>query len=405
LIGGRAIRILVLNYEFPPVGGGGGRVAEDICRALVSRGHTIRVLTSHVAGLPRQERRFGFDIYRASAFRSRRDRCTPLEMTAYVGLGAGRAVRDALCWKPDLIHAHFAVPTGALAWLTHQVTRIPYVLTAHLGDVPGGMPSQTDRLFRLVKPFTIPIWKSAAAITAVSEYTRRLAVSAYGLPVETVFNGVNLDDCRPGSTGANAPRRLVFAGRFNPQKNLVFLVDLLGRIRDLPWTMELLGDGEQRAAVEARIATLGLGERIRLRGWVPPEKVEAVMQKGDILVLPSLTEGLSVVAVRALAYGLAVLASDAGGNIDIVRDGTNGFLCPVNDLEAFERRLRTMLASDERLAAMKRASRTLSHAFDLQAIARRYEEIFEAVRRGTFSPRPVAIPGSPPVEGTNQIAA
>src|SRR5262249_16707731 len=156
------------------------------------------------------------------------------------------------------------------------------------------------------------------AVTAVSEHTRRLALAAYGVPVETVVNGVNLAAARPGPAAPPPVRRLLFAGRFSAQKNVLFLIDLLAPVRDRPWAPVVLGDGPVRPAVEARIAERGLRERVHLRGWVSPEEVERTMTNSDVLLLPSLSEGLSVVGVRALALGLAVLASDTGGNLDLV---------------------------------------------------------------------------------------
>jgi glycosyltransferase involved in cell wall biosynthesis len=374
-----AIRILVLNYEFPPVGGGGGRVSEDLCRVFAARGHCVRVLTSHVMQLPRKEWRDGYEVLRIPVGRNSCDRCTPVEMASFVGLASGRVLYDAVRWKPDIIHVHFAVPTGPLAWLARRLTGVPYVLTAHLGDVPGGCPEQTDRLFRVVKPFTVPVWRSAAHITAVSEFTRRLAETAYGLPVETVLNGVNLDTCRPNLSLSGPTRRLIFAGRFTTQKNVLFLIDLLSRVRDLNCTLDMFGDGPLNSAVRARVNEYGLSERVRLHGWVPPEQVEQAMSASDVLVLPSLSEGLSVVGIRALAFGLAILASNVGGNLGLVRAQDNGFLCPVNDFAAFESRLRWMFAEDERLLRMKKASRELAQDFDLPRIVRRYEEIFTSV--------------------------
>ena len=260
-----------------------------------------------------------------------------------------------------------------------RLTGVPYVLTAHLGDVPGGVPEQTDHLFRMVKPFTVPIWRGAAHITAVSEFTRRLAVQAYGLPVETVYNGVDLDVCKPNLTLPRPTRRLLFAGRFSIQKNVLFLIDLVARVRDLPWTLDMFGDGPLRSAVATRVKEHGLADRIKLHGWVPPEHVDQAMSSSDVLLLPSLSEGLSVVGIRALAFGLAILASDVGGNLDLVRADQNGFLCPLHEPDTFEARLRWMLADNERLSRLKGASRAWAQEFDLQRIVRRYEEIFTAV--------------------------
>ena len=373
------MRILVLNYEFPPVGGGGGRVAEDICRVLAKRGHNIRVQTAHVKGLPRVEERDGYAIYRTPSLRRRADRCTFWEMGTFVVMNLLPSMRHAVTWKPDVVHAHFAVPTGVLGWIINLATGIPYVLTTHLGDVPGGVPEHTDRIFRVVKPLTVPIWQRAAAVTAVSEYIWKLALQSYDVPIETIHNGIDLSKCKQSPLLPHHPKRLVFAGRFDPQKNLVFFINVLRRISDLEWEMDMIGDGPLMGTVRDKLQAVGLAERVHLQGWVDHATVETIMSQSDILVLPSTSEGMPVVGVEALAHGLAILGSDIGGLADVVQDGVNGFLCTVNEADAFERALRTMLTSDDLLRKMKGESRQLAHKFDLQAIVTRYEEIFEAV--------------------------
>lgn len=375
------MRILVLNYEFPPIGGGGGRAAEDICRALAAAGHEIRVQTAHFKGLPRFERRDGYEIFRTRSFRRQAHTCTMGEMAAFVVLNLVPSLRHAMKWRPDVIHVHFAVPTGVLGWLVSLVTGTPYVLTTQLGDIPGGVPDQTDRVFAFIKPFTVPIWRRAAAITAPSDHIGELALKSYDVEIETIPNGIDLDTVRQSPLEPHRPKRLVFAGRFNPQKNLLFLIDLLERVADLDWEMDMLGDGPLMEAVRARIQTARLSDRIRMPGWVEPEVVETTMSESDILVLPSLSEGLPVVGTRALGTGLAILASDIGGNRDMVQHGVNGFLCDLTDMDAFEKGLRRLLTSDEELASMKRESRRLAEKFDVHAIGSRFERIFEATVR------------------------
>jgi len=373
------LRIFVLNYEFPPVGGGGGRVAQDLCKSLAARGHEVRVQTSWVSGLPPVEQQEGYTIYRSFVFRRRMDRCTVPEMIMFVLCGLIPAWRHVRRWSPDLMHVHFAVPTGLVAWIVSLLTGVPYVLTAHLGDVPGAMPGQTDWLFSIIKPFTVPIWHRAAHVTAVSNYVGGLASRAYGLSVETLHNGIDLTSCPPEPSSPHAPVRLMFAGRFDPQKNLPFLVDLLARVQDLAWHANLFGDGPQMEVVKARIDQYGLAERITLHGWVRPEQVDLAMAQSDVLILPSSFEGMSVVSVQALGYGLAILGSDIGGLLDVVESGSNGFRCPVGDMEAFESALRTLLSDTSRLEQMKRASRQKAADFDLAKIVSRYEAIFREV--------------------------
>ncbi len=372
------MKVLVVNYEFPPVGGGGGRAAEDVCHGLAARGHQIVVHTTHLSGLPRFERRDGFAIVRQPCGRRRADRCTVREMALYVLCSALPAIRLARRWRPDVMHVHFAVPSGVVAYAVHRATGVPYLLTAHLGDVPGGVPDQTDHLFRVLNPLVRPVWRGAARATAVSEFVRDLAERAYQVPLVTVPNGVALSAIRPAPVAPAQPIRLLFAGRFNTQKNLPFLLDALAAVADLPWRLDLLGDGDQLGLVQARARALGLSDRVTFHGWVAASRVAECMQASDVLLLPSTSEGLPVVGVQALGFGLAIAASAVGGNRDVARDGENGVTFAPDDVAACVAALRRLLADPARLAAMKAASRRLAPAFDLPGIVTRYEALLAA---------------------------
>ncbi len=236
------MKILVLSHEFPPVGGGGGRVARDLALGLARRGHELRILTAHLDGLPALETVENMRVERIPSKRRAAFRAEFFEMARYdwSAVAAGRRlVRE---WRPDVIHAHFAVPAGAAAFALSKLTGIPYLLTAHLGDVPGAVPEKTDRWFQFVYPFTHSIWNSAARVVAVSEFTRRLASKHYQIPIEVIHNGVDLAALPAWQPGDGAPR-ILFAGRFMEQKNPAYLVEALIRLRDLPWTCAMAGDG------------------------------------------------------------------------------------------------------------------------------------------------------------------
>ena len=150
------MRILVITHEFPPVGGGGGRAAQDICRVLVDHGHEVFVLTAYMKGLPRRENVAGIHVIRISSGRKTMYRAGIFAMSGFVLAAAWMCLRQLRHWKPDIIHAHFAVPGGPVAWLASRLGRVPYVLTAHLGDIPGGVPEKTGAWFRWIFPFTPP---------------------------------------------------------------------------------------------------------------------------------------------------------------------------------------------------------------------------------------------------------
>jgi glycosyltransferase involved in cell wall biosynthesis len=372
------MRILVLNYEFPPIGGGGGRFSADLCRHLARFGHELRMLTSRFRGLPAREVRQGYEIYRTWSGRSQAHTCTVPEMAIYLAANLVPALKHTTSWRPQVINVHFAVPTGVLAWIIHRLTGIPYVLSAQLGDVPGGVPVQTDHLFRWVKPFTVPIWREAASVTVPSAEVADLVQRAYGLSAHVVPNGVELEALNPRPLEVHTPVRLVFVGRFSPQKNLLFLLEVLGRLRDLDWRLDLVGDGPLRGELEGLSRSNDLGSRVHFHGWVAPEAATAVMRASDILVMPSLSEGLPLVGLQALGLGLALATSDHRSMKDLVQDGVNGFTCPVTDAEAFARRLRGLLAHPPLLLAMKRASLEIAPRFEAGRVARQMEKLLLA---------------------------
>jgi glycosyltransferase involved in cell wall biosynthesis len=378
------MRILVLNYEFPPIGGGGGRFSADLCRHLARFGHDLRVQTSRFRGLPASEVHEGYEIYRTWSGRSQAHTCTVPEMACYLAANLVPALKHTVSWRPQVINVHFAVPTGVLAWIIHRLTGIPYVLSAQLGDVPGGVPVQTDHLFRWVKPFTVPIWRKAASVTVPSAEVADLVQRAYSLSAHVVPNGVDLEALDPRPPEVHTPVRLVFVGRFSPQKNLLFLLEVLGRLRDLDWHLDLVGDGPLRGELEDLSRSNDLVSRVHFHGWVAPEAATAVMRASDILVMPSLSEGLPLVGLQALGLGLALATSDHRSMKDLVQDGVNGFTCPVTDAEAFARRLRGLLAHPPLLLAMKRASLDIAPRFEAGRIARQMENLLLAAGNATI---------------------
>lgn len=374
------MRILVLSHEYPPVGGGGGRVAQDVCQGLARRGHEIQVLTAHWKGLPNQEIQSGVRITRLVSGRKEPYRASLAAMAGYILKAVLAAPRMIRRWQPDLIHVHFAVPAGAAAWLLARLFHLPYVLTAHGGDVPGGVPEKTGRWFRWVYPFTPPIWHAAARITAVSERTRLLAVQHYGVPVQVIPNGVDLVELDPGEIRVSSPPRVLFAGRFMPEKNMLMIVRALVGLGDLPWSCVLLGDGPLKGQVEQEISRLGMQARFTLPGWVTPQEVIAWFRQSDILFMPSFSESLSVVGVQAAALGLALVLSRVGGNLELVRSEENGFLCESSDEAGFQAALRSLLVDPQKLLAFRRASRLLAARFDISRVIDQYEQVLlEAV--------------------------
>ena len=370
------MKILTLCYEYPPVGGGGGRVAAQISGALAARGHELRVQTSRVGQLPaREQRPEGVEVRRVFSLRRSADTCSVPEMAAYVALNAIPVIRAARAWRPDVMHVHFAVPTGPVAWLAHKATGIPYVLTAHLGDVPGGAPEQTDHLFRIVRPFTVPIWRDAAVVTAVSSHVAELASRAYGVQPEIILNGTEQLSASPPPADPGGLLRLVFVGRMSVQKNPLFIADVLAAMRAANWRMTFVGDGPLRTELEESLRAKGLCGKCEFRGWLDSAAVQDCLRQNDILLMPSLSEGLPVAGIEAVSRGLAIAGSNIPGLRDVVADGVNGWSIPLGSAQVWAKMLDLAASDVADLQRRKEASLHMATRFDLVKITDAYERV------------------------------
>jgi glycosyltransferase involved in cell wall biosynthesis len=365
------------------LGGGAGRAAKSIAEALAARGHEMRFQTGGMPHLPKRERIGGVEVYRTASFRRREEACSVAEMGLWILTNFLPTLRHLRTWQPDVMHVHLAVPTGALACAANLFTGVPYVLTVHLGDVPGAVPEQTGKLFRVFGPFIRPIWKRAAGISAVSEFVRELAVAAYGRPVLRIPNAIELPPQATAAPRLGQPPQLVASGRFNPQKNFVLLIDALALLADLDWRLTIIGDGDEMPAVRSAIARHKLEDRVNLPGWCKAARVESILADADIFLMPSSVEGLSVAALEALKHGLAIVGSDIGGLRDVIDADVNGLRVPPNDSRALATQLRALLVEPATILRMKDASRQKAREFDRETIAAQYEQLLlDAAQRG-----------------------
>lgn len=369
------MKILVLCYEYPPVGGGGGRVAEKVAEELARRGHEVRVLTAGLKHLPKREERSGVTILRAESFRQKEDTCSVPEMGLYLLTNFWPTLQLAQTWRPDVIHAHFAVPTGVIAMPVGKLLGIPYVLTAHLGDVPGGVPEQTEHLFRLINPVAKHIWSGAARTTAVSSHVATLAARAYQVTPEIILNGVKRNTL-PVDFSEKAAPKIVMLGRLSVQKNPLLALEALAQIKELPWSFEVIGEGPLGAEAREKAAELGIADRIIWRGWLSAGEVSQSLLQADILLMTSLHEGLPMAAVEALQHGVAIVGSCIPGLADVILEGKNGTFCDLT-AESFAQSLRKLLEDRPSLTKLRQGSLERSAEFDLDRQVDTYVRVLQ----------------------------
>jgi len=235
------------------------------------------------------------------------------------------------------------------------------------------------------------IHRAATHVTAVSE-TVAASVVALGVPrarITVIANGVDTTRFHEGggdraALGANGATPLIGSvGCLAPRKDYATLFDALAllRARGLDFRAAVVGDGPERGALEARLATLGLGDRVRLLG--ERADVENLLPAMDVFVLSSREEGIPNALLEAMAAGRPAVATAVGGTPEVLTDGVTGWLVPAAAPEALAGALADVLQHPDEAARRGRAARaTAERDMSIDAMARRHEAFYRAVSRG-----------------------
>ncbi len=323
------MNLLLVNYEFPPVGGGAATATRSIGRAHVAAGHRVAVLTTAFGDLPEESVEDGMSVVRVGARRRRPDRSTMTEMASFLRAGLRRVADVAERHGVEGCVAFFSVPCGPIALRLRRRRGTPYVVSLRGADVPGHDPS-IGLLHGVWRPFRRRVLREAAAVVANSASLAQLARAADGVAVEVVPNGVDAAFFSPGEPrgeGPGRPFRLLFVGRLHAQKNPRFVLAALAALRRAggrPVALDVVGDGPEAQALRDEAERLGVAAAVTWHGWLDRAQLVERYRAADCLVNASPREGMPNVVLEAMACGLPVLASRAPGHEGLVAPGETG---------------------------------------------------------------------------------
>ncbi len=344
------MRILILNHEFPPLGGGAGRVSYEIARELVRAGHAVTVVTTRYGALPSYEVVDNIEVHRVySKRRNLLDNNIPVTMMSYLLLGTALAQKLHRRQPFDIIQAFFTLPAGlAGLWLKHQ-TDTPLVVSLHGGDVPHHDSAKFKHPIRMLSPLIAHIWRKADRVTAVSDGLRQTAMrTAPDISCQTIYNGIDTDHFKPADrVSENRTPRLLTVSRLVECKGIHHLLMALARLKQIGqvFNLRIVGDGDHRSHLEQLRNRLGLKDRVTFTGYVPYTELPEVYQQADAFVLPSLTESFGQVFAEAMACGLPVVGTTAGGIPELVGLEQMQWLVEPGDVDALVAKLTAVLQS------------------------------------------------------------
>lgn len=376
------MNILIINYEFPPVGGGGGIATYYIARELCRKGYSVSVLTSHFRELSWYEELEDIHVYRVPVLRKRRDYCSVLEMASFILSSLPMLVYLLCVHRYDLIHIFFGVPSGPLGYIAKKFFNIPYLIRMGGGDVPGFRPFQYKRLYTLLTPFLNILWRNAEFLVANSEGLRFMAQQVFPeAPIHVIPNGVDLGRFAHDYYRCPAPEvRILFVSRLIRRKGLQFLIEAVPRIREqanVPFEIRVVGDGPDKEFFTKRIEELGASDCFRFYGYVDHGKLPEYYLDADIFVLPSLAEGMPNVVLEAMGSGLPIVATSVPGSEELVRTGENGFLVTPKESTLLAKTLITLINDRSLRESMGTKSKQLARNYRWEIVAEHYIDLYK----------------------------
>jgi glycosyltransferase involved in cell wall biosynthesis len=382
------MNVLFLTHSFPRrEGDGAGSFILRLAVALREEGVTVNVVAPAAPGIPSSDTIEGIHVDRFRYAPRRFERLAytgnmaddvasswtaKFALVGFLGADFLHAVRARRLFEPQLIHAHWWFPNGVVgAWLS-SLAQLPLVTTLHGTDV------RLVRTVGVAKPLFAHVLKHSAAVTTVSGWlkteTERLVPEVHPtvapMPVAT--------DLFAPATGRDE-RSLLFVGRFTEQKGLDHLLHAVAAMK-IPATLDIVGDGPNRGNLEQLSQQLGIASRVRWHGQMLPADLPRMYQRASAVVMPSIDEGLGLVAVEALLCETPVVAFDSGGLRDVIQHDRTGILVKVGDRAALARALDDLLTRDGAGRDLGRAGRLYAlSAFAPESAARRYAEIYRQV--------------------------
>jgi len=334
------MRIIYLNYEFPPIGGGGSPVSYEIAKDYVKRGHHVDVVTMKYKDLPEYEEKDGMHIYRVPCLRARSEICHPWEQLTYLISARSFLKKKFKTTKYDVCHAHFIIPTGPLALWMKRRYGIPYVLTAHGSDVLGHN-KRFAMLYPLLRLPWVRVISEARCLTAPSDYLRDSVrkITDKG-NVVIVPNGLNMSQFRP----MKKQKRILVVARLFINKGVQ---DVLAALQGLDlgkWHVDIVGDGPYRVQLENKCKEYGLSGVVSFHGWMDfgSNALCELYGISSIFISASHFESFGQTVIEAISAGCYPLLSDIGGHRFIVND--DRFYFKTGDLIELRKRIKNLIS-------------------------------------------------------------
>ncbi len=378
------MRIGIVCY---PTFGGSGVLATELGKALADEGHQVHFITYQQ---PVRLNEFNANIF----YHEVRVPTYPLfDYPPYEVALASTMVDVIINHDLDLLHVHYAIPHASAAYMAKQIVKqktgrnIPVITTLHGTDITL---VGKDKTYEPVVTFSI---NESDAITAVSQNLKDETYKSFAIhkDIEVIYNFVDVTrfNKKPIAPfrkviAPNGEKILIHASNFRKVKRVDDVVTIFAAVcKEMPAKLLLVGDGPERPAIENLVRVLGVDDDVRFLG--KQEQMEDILAVSDVFLLPSEYESFGLAALEAMAAGVVVISTNAGGLPEINIQNETGFLADVGDVAAMSNFAIDLLRDDAKMATMKEAAYRQAVRFDITNIIPVYEKLYSRFCRMTLN--------------------
>ncbi len=378
------MKVLMLNYEYPPLGGGQGNANKYIFDEFNTQhaGIRIDIITSSVDKEYTEQFEIGTIRYLNIGKKNQniqsqnmRDLFISSHKTFWAALGAMKKT------KYDVVVAWSGIPAGFIAMFLKFFKRIPYIVLLRGTDVPFH-EKKWEKLDKLIFSWLSPmIWRRAAKVIANSKMLRDLAYrSGKSKTIDVITNGIDVSFFKPLPLQDNPKQKIVLGvGRLALIKGYHLLIDAIAKIQNPDIVAWLVGDGIERENLKKQARELGVADRVFFLGIKTKKELLKIYNQSQIFCLPSFNEGMSNALLEAIACGLPVIATDVGGVAELI--DSNGVVIEKNNSSELAKAIEWILNDKQRYELMRQTSVATAQQYSWQKVTDKFLAAFQNISK------------------------